>query len=274
MVEDLVIHKIFALTSSRFPERVCLQIKKGSVWEKWTYKEIEDLSLRIGAFLIEEGFKKGDFAAICMENRPEWAIIFFSMMAAGLTCVPLDPQLTEQEIANLINDCGAKILFVSNTIFQAKNIRKIKNRLNKIVILDLDIEKENFIGLGQVKFTSPEGVAWPEVFPNDTSSLIYTSGTTGSPKGVTLTHKNFCSNFQSIDKLKLILDTDNLISILPLHHSYPFMVTLITPLFCRARVTYTSSLKADELLKLMRETGVTILVGVPQLFYLFYTKIV
>lgn len=248
-------------------------MKKGPVWEKWTYREIEELSLRTGAFLIREGFKKGDFAAICIENRPEWAIIYLGIMAAGLTCVPLDPQLTEQEIGNLINDCVAKIIFVSNAIFQAKNFHKIKDRLNKIVILDLDIEKENLIGLAQVKSTSPEGIVWPEVFPEDIASLIYTSGTTGRPKGVMLMHKNFYSNFQSIDKLRLITDKDNLISILPLHHSYPFMVTLIAPLFCRARVTYTSSLRSDELLGCMREAGVTILVGVPQLFYMFYTHI-
>ena len=98
MNEDLVIHKIFAGISSRFPDRVCLQIKKGSIWERWTYAEAEDLSLRIGSFLIREGFKKGEFAALCIENRPEWAIIYLGIMAAGLTCVPLDPQFTEQEI--------------------------------------------------------------------------------------------------------------------------------------------------------------------------------
>ena len=273
MAEDPVIHKIFASTSSLFPERVCLQIKKGSAWERWTYGEIEDLSLRIGAFLIGEGLKKGDFAALCMENRPEWAAIYLGIMAAGLTCVPLDPQLTGQEIENLISDCGAKIIFVSNAILQEKSIQKMQGPLHKIVILDLDIERENFIGLAQVKLTSHEGVAWPEVSGEDSASLIYTSGTTGSPKGVMLTHKNFCSNFQSIERLKLFSDRDNLISILPLHHSYPFMVTLITPLFCRTQVTYTSSLRSDELLKLMREAGVTILVGVPQLYHLFYTHI-
>ncbi|MGD0336857.1 MAG: AMP-binding protein [Candidatus Omnitrophota bacterium] len=271
--EDLVIHKIFAQISSRFSDRVCLQIKKGPTWERWTYGQAEDLSLRIGAFLIGEGFKKGDFAALCMENRPEWAIIYLGIVASGLACVPLDPQLTEQEIENLINDCAAKIIFVSNAIFQTRNIQKIKDRLNKIVILDLDIEKDNLIGLAQVKSTLSEGVAWPEVFPEDIASLIYTSGTTGSPKGVMLTHKNFCSNFQSIDKLKLFSDKDNFISILPLHHAYPFMTMLITPLFSRARITYTSGLRSDELLDLMREAGVTVLVGVPQLFSLFFTNI-
>jgi long-chain acyl-CoA synthetase len=271
--EDLVIHKIFAQISSRFPDRICFQIKKGPAWERWTYGQTEELSLKIGAFLIKEGFKKGDFAAICIENRPEWAIIYLGIMAAGLTGVPIDPQLTEQEIENLINDCAAKIIFVSNAVFQTKNINKIKAGTNKIVILDLDIEKENLVGLAQVKSTLPEGVVWPEVFSEDIASLIYTSGTIARPKGVMLTHKNICSNFQSIDKVKIFSDKDIFISILPLHHSYPFMVTLITPLFCRARVIYTSSLRSDELLNLMREAGVTVLAGVPQLFFMFYTNI-
>ncbi len=273
MKEDPVIHKIFSEISSRFPDRVCLQIKKDSIWEKWTYGQIEDISLRIGAFLIKEGFKKGDFAALCIENRPEWAMIYLGIMSAGLTCVPLDPQLTEQEIENLLSDCSAKIIFVSNAIFQEKNIQKIKIGLNKIVILDLDIDNGNLIGLAQVKSIIFEGVAWPKVFPEDAASLIYTSGTTAKPKGVILTHKNFCSDFQSIDKLKLFSDKDIFISILPLHHAYPFMIMLVTPLFCRAKVTYTLGLRSDELLSLMREAGVTVLVGVPQLFSIFYTNI-
>ena len=271
--ENLVIHKVFAQISSRFSDRICLQIKKGPDWERWTYGQVEDLSLRIGAFLIKEGLKKGDFAAICLENRPEWAAIYLGIMAAGLTCVPLDPQLTEQEIGNLINDCAAKVIFVSNAVFLSKNINKIKSGLEKIVILDLDIEKENLIGLAKVRSTLPEGATWPEVYSEDTASLIYTSGTTDKPKGVMLTHKNICSDFRSIDKMKIFSDKDIFISILPLHHAYPFMITLITPLFCRARVTYTSSLRSDELLERMREAGVTVLVGVPQLISLFYMNI-
>ena len=110
MTEELVIHKMFSQVSSQFPDRICLQIKKGTDWERWTYGQIEDLSLKIGAFLIKAGFKKGDFAAICLENRPEWPVIYLGIMAAGLTCVPFDTQLIGQEIENLINDCGAKVI--------------------------------------------------------------------------------------------------------------------------------------------------------------------
>ncbi|MBF0494239.1 MAG: AMP-binding protein [Candidatus Omnitrophica bacterium] len=271
--EYSVIHKIVSRISSRYPDRICLQIKKNSTWERWTYGQIEDLSLRIGAFLVKEGFEKGEFAAICMENRPEWAITYLGIVTAGLVAVPLDPQLTEHEIENLLNDCGAKIIFVSRAIVDTKHIEKIKTVSNKIIILDSYIEKDGPIGPAGLKSTPTEEVKWPDVVPEDAASLIYTSGTTGDPKGVILTHKNICSDFRSIDKMKLFSDKDNLISILPLHHAYPFMVMVITPLFCRARVTYTGSLRSDELLGLMRETAVTVMVGVPQFFSMFYLNI-
>ena len=273
MKEDLVIHKIFYQIAFQFADRVCLQIKNDFFWQNWTYGQVEDLSLKIGGFLIKEGFKKNDFAAICLENRPEWAVIYLGIMAAGLTCVPIDSQSTQLEIENILNDCSAKIVFVSHAIFKNKNFDNLKSPLNKIIILDLDIKKDNFIGLEQIKATLSADVSWPEVLSEDVASLIYTSGTIGKPKGVMLTHKNFCSDFRSIDKLKLFSKKDIFISILPLHHAYSFMVTLITPLFCRARVIYTSSLRSDELLSLMREAQVTVLVGVPQLFSIFYMNI-
>ncbi|MBF0217265.1 MAG: AMP-binding protein [Candidatus Omnitrophica bacterium] len=273
MDKDMVIHKKFFGIASRFRDRVCLQIKKGPVWERWTYGEIEDLALRIGAFLIREGFKKGDRAALCVENRPEWGIIYLGMMAAGLTCVPLDTQLTGEETENLVNDSGARIMFISLKVFQSKRIDKIKDGLDRIIILDSDTINGNIAGFPEVRTKGAEGVKWPEVFPEDIASLIYTSGTTGEPKGVMLTHKNLCSDFQSIDKMKLFTDKDNFISILPLHHVFPFMVTLVTPLFCRARVTYALSMRSDDLLLGMRDAGVTVLAGVPQIIYMFYTKI-
>ncbi|MCK5579721.1 MAG: AMP-binding protein [Candidatus Omnitrophica bacterium] len=273
MYDGLVIHEIFKQVSSGFPGRVCIQIKKGSEWEKWTYQDVEDLSLRISAFFVQEGFVRGDCVAICLENRPEWPAVYLGITRAGLTCVPLDPQLTSHEIETLLKDCHAKIIFVSQNIYQEKVFDKQRSHLNKIVVVDGDLEKSDCISLEQITRKAYDDVKWPQVSCDDVASLIYTSGTTGIPKGVMLTHRNFCSNFQSIDKLKLVTDKDNLMSVLPLHHAYPFMVTLLVPLLCRARITYISSLKSEELLSCMRETGVTVLVGVPQLFYMFYTRI-
>lgn len=272
--ENLVIHRLFSQVASGLSDKVALQIKKDGRLLKITYKDLEASSLSAAAFLIKEGFKKGDFAVLILENRPEWPIIYLGIMYAGLTCVPLDPQLNEQEIENLINDCGAKIVFVSFGIFLEKNIRRLRQRINKIVILDSGIvEEENILDFSQINIALPENIAWPEVLPRDIASLVYTSGTTARPKGVLLSHFNFCSNSRSIEILKLVVPSDNFLSILPLYHTYAFMVTLLVPLLTGARITYCASFKPEELTQTIKEADVTILAGVPQLFSLIHKAI-
>ena len=86
--EELLIHKLFSNTVSQFPDRFALQIKKDSGWQRFTYRQAEDLSLKVATFLLKQGFKKTDTAALILENRPEWAIIYLGLMYAGLRCVP------------------------------------------------------------------------------------------------------------------------------------------------------------------------------------------
>ncbi|MCX7927628.1 MAG: AMP-binding protein [Candidatus Omnitrophica bacterium] len=266
--ENLVITEFFSKTVRNFPQQVCFQIKKGSVWEKWTYKQLEDLSLKLAGFLIrEKGLKKGDFACLILENCPEWATVYFGIMKAGLSCLPLDPQLSPDEIRNIILDCSAKIVFTSNDLFSKKIKQAIVGTKTEAIVLDAEEVKE------KIKNVSYEHINWPEVKPEDIASLIYTSGTTGKPKAVMLTHKNICSNFISIKKLNLCYPSDNFLSVLPLYHAYAFMVTLIVPLFLGAKVTYALNIKSQEIFQIISEASITILVGVPQIFSLLHKAI-
>lgn len=265
MKEELVIHKIFSNTANTILDKVALQIKKDAQWQRFTYQDLDILSRKVGAFLIKEGFKKGDFACLILENRPEWPAIYLGIVYAGLSCVPLDPQLSLEEIKNLILDSGAKIVFTSYEIFVQKVKLAIEQTDVEAVVLETDEIK--------IKNTSYENINWPEVNPSDTASLIYTSGTTGKPKGVMLTHKNICANFMSIQKTNLCSPSDNFLSILPLYHSYSFMVTLLVPLFLGAKITYCTSFKSEEFSQIIQEASVTILTGVPQLFSLLHKAI-
>lgn len=264
----MVIPEIFNQAASSFKDKIALQIKK-ETWHKFTYGQIQNLSLKVGSFLIKEGFKKGDFAAIILENRPEWLIIYLGIMYAGLTAVPLDLQSSPKEISNLIIDSQAKIIFSSFDIFINKIKQNIKDPLIKFVVLDIKESKEA-ISFSDIELMSYEHVSWPSIKAEDIASLIYTSGTTAYPKGVLLSQENICSNFRSIQKLNLCFPSDNFLSILPLHHTYAFMVTFIVPLFLGARVTYCVSFKPQDLSQIIKEAEITILVGVPQLFSLLH----
>jgi len=272
--DNLVIPELFNKAVSLFPAKAALQIKRDNNWLKITYKDLEDSSLRVAAFLIKEGLKKNDTVSIILENRPEWAMIYLGIMYAGLTCVPLDVQLNQEEIKNLVLDSGVKVIFCSYDIFSRKIKQNMQGGPVKIVLLDMpQAEDGNVINFSDVKRIPPQRNIMPEILAQDIASLIYTSGTTSEPKGVLLSHANICSNAASIIKLELCSSSDNMLSILPLHHTYSFMVTLITPLFLGATVTYCPSLKPEDLTRIIKDAGVTMLVGVPQLFSMLHKAI-
>lgn len=264
MQNELVIHSLFNQTASLNADNVAFEIGGAAVPRQIKYRELNSRSKRIAAFLLKEGFKKGDFAVLISENGPLWSAVYLGMMYAGLTCVPLDCQLTPQEINNLISDSSAGIIFCSAKVYEDKFKRDLAAYTRKFIIL------EQLDGLIE-KITDEQVFA--QASPDDVASLIYTSGTTALPKGVLLTHKNICSNFRSIEELAICYPSDNFLSILPLHHTYAFMVTLIVPLLLGARITYSSSLKSAELTRMIRESGVTILVAVPQLIALIHNAI-
>jgi long-chain acyl-CoA synthetase len=256
---------------SQSPNKIIMQIKKADDYVKYTYKEFYDYVQSIAYSLSELGIKKGDRVAIVLENRPEWAFVYFGIVFIGAIAVPLDPQSSQDDLTYFLKDSESKAVFTSQQFLSLFNA-EIQSLpfLQKIIVLDGNNGSQKVIPFTKF-FSCPRvNLQIAEILPKDVASILYTSGTTGKPKGVMLTHENFYANFSSVDKLKSFSHKNNVLSILPLHHSFPFMVTLIIPLFSQGKITYLASLKREEILKCMRETGVTILVGVPQFFFLFY----
>jgi len=272
--EILVIPELFSKAVSDFSDKVALQVKHDNQWLKITYKELQEYSLKVATFLIKEGFKKNDTVAIILENRPEWAIIYLGIIQAGLACVPLDPQLNPQEIKNLVFDSAARIIFCSFDVFTKKIKDNIQTDAIKIVVLDMpDSQREKVMDFSVLKDIHEDRNLMPRMLPQDIASLIYTSGTTGQPKGVLLSHANICSNFKSIARLDICFPTDRVLSILPLHHTYAFMITLMVPLFLGITITYCPTFNPQQISESIKDENISILVGVPQLFLMLHKAI-
>ena len=88
-----------------------------------------------------------------------------------------------------------------------------------------------------------------------------------------LTQKNFFANYRGIAQLNAIQPDDNMLAILPLHHAFPFTATLLLPLFSRAKITYLDTLKAEAILRCIKEQQVTVLALTPQVLQHFYQGI-
>jgi long-chain acyl-CoA synthetase len=259
---DNTIPSIFQSSVEKNKDRVTFNYFDGS-WKTMTYEEFFLLSNSIASFLISNGLNKGDRIAIVSENRPEWCAAYMAILMCGGIAVPIDMQLGSDEIRNLLIDSETKITFYSS-----KTEANVLKAVEGTDIKKINLDTTSFTHLTIHPFThSP-------VSPDDIASIIYTSGTTGKPKGVMLTHQNFCSDADAVIQAKVVTHDDNVLSILPLHHTYPFMCTFIVPVFIGATITFAPGLKAADLISAIKDRDVTIVVSVPRLLEMIRNGIV
>lgn len=231
-------------------------------WQSLAYRDFLGQVQALAAYLIGSGLARSERIAIVSENRYEWCSAYMAVIFAGGIAVPLDVQLGPHEIANLLADSGSRAVFFSE-----------KTAANVLLALQQLPEKARQ-SVGLINFDSPGYSALlgtkhvtelPVPDPDDTASVIYTSGTTGSPKGVMLSHRNFCSDAEAIIRARIVSHEDNILAVLPLHHTYAFMCTFLAPCFIGASITYPASLKGPDLMAALKEKQVSVIVGVPQL---------
>jgi long-chain acyl-CoA synthetase len=249
------------------PEKIAMNIKQAGVWRGVSYSELGNKVDALRAFLVKEGMKKGDRVAIVMKNRPEWPIVFFAVISAGGVCVPLNSVSISEEVENIVNNSACKFLFSDETSTQL--IKQAKDRCPSVEgVISVDSEKfKNALGI------SPDERVPQEIVADDVACILYTSGTTAEPKGVMLTHGNLLANCDSQYKLNIVNKKDSVLSILPLHHSYPLTVTMLLPILCGGRIIYVETMKPEDILEASREAKATVFVAVPQIFSSFCKKI-
>ena len=245
-------------SASRFPDKVAVQIKTGDRYQQYTYRDLVRAVASVARSLSEQGIGKGDRIALLSENRPEWMIAYLAVLAYGAVIVPLDAQLTDKEVAILLANSEAKAVFVSD----ASRQKLPKN--GPLIIISFDPGEG--VPFHDMLRAHHDAAIPPAPSAGDLAAILYTSGTTGDPKGVMLSHGNLASNLESVIKLDLFDHTDNLLLILPLHHTYPAMACILLPFALGATVTILNSLKGPDILACMRETGVSVMVGVPLLY--------
>jgi long-chain acyl-CoA synthetase len=271
-MERETIQNLFLKTAIEYKDKTVFNYLDQSVisntdqtWKAVTYNELLTNTKGIASYLIKIRIKNGDKIAIISENRPEWCESYLAISLSGGVAVPVDAQFGPDEIKNLLSDSESKVVF--HSLKTGENVRKAVEDI--VTSYGLRVTRINF-DLPEFKAIcrTPEAIDYPEVSEEDVASIIYTSGTTGIPKGVELTHKNFCSDARAIIKARIVTTNDNVLSVLPLHHTYPFMCTFLVPVFLGATITFPPSLKGPELMAAIKNKGVSILIGVPQLLEL------
>ncbi len=242
-----------------------------------TRRQVSDAVRRGAGALARAGLKRGDRAAILAPNRLEWALADWSCLCAGVADVPIYSTLPAAQVAFILRDSGASLVFVSDAEQREKVRAAIRESGHEIpiVVFDADaadegtVSWEDFLARGE----SLDAAAFEEearrARPEDLATLIYTSGTTGTPKGVMLTHNNITSNIQATQRLLEMDTSDSSLSFLPLSHSLQRMVDYIFFVSgCRVAHGSIESVAAD-----MKRLRPTVLVSVPRLYEKVYQKV-
>jgi long-chain acyl-CoA synthetase len=203
-------------SARKYPDRACT-IFKGAVI---SYKEMNAITDRVAAALVDLGVKKGDRVGIFMPNTPQFVMAFFGILKAGGVVVATNPLYTPPEIEHQANDAGIEYMFVMTNFYNTIKKAQPKTKIKKLIVTNL---KETLPPIMRVLFTllrekkagfriegglrdgdiwfqdllaQHKGASRPklEVGPDDTALFQYSGGTTGISKGAVAMHRNVVAN--------------------------------------------------------------------------------
>jgi long-chain acyl-CoA synthetase len=236
---------------------------------RWTYARFGDECRKVARGLLAAGLVKGDRVVLWAENRPEWLAVWMGTVIAGISIVPVDFLVSEQECLNIIKITRAKAFFYSC------RKREFATSLsgNGVTMPVLVCISPNEGSGQQNEFNNfganDGGQALPppdSISPHDPASIVFTSGTTGFAKGVTLSHNNIIANTSAAIRILEPTNTDVFIIVLPLHHTYPTTCTFMAPIIVGIPVVITEKIVGKVVIDDIRDAGVTYLIAVPLLF--------
>lgn len=225
------------------------------------------------------GVVKGDKIAICGRNSAPWAAAFFSILTYGAVAVPILHEFNAEQIHNIVNHSGAKILFVGDVIAQTIDPESMPDLEGIINIPDysLMISRSEKLKYAREHLNELFGHRYPNAFraqhvsyhkdqPEELALLNYTSGTTGFSKGVMLPYRAIWGNLDFCFKAigSKIAKGSNILSILPMAHMYGMAVEFMFPFCHGCHLFFLTRLPSPAIIKeAMAQVKPAIVISVP-----------
>lgn len=208
-------------SAGRFPDKAAI-IRKGV---NYTYDQMRTDALKLAAFLIEKGLKKGDRVAVYMHNSWQCALAIYASSLAGGVFMVVNVQTRAGKLNYILNDSGAKVLITEGIMIEEAELALEGNQTVEQLIYSGCLCKNSTPPhkaeiLEAILTAAQHEVVFPQIIPNDLAALIYTSGSTGFPKGVMMTHQSMVFTGWSLIEYLRLDEDDRIMLMLPLAFDY------------------------------------------------------
>lgn len=249
-------------------------------FEEFTYERFGNDAINLGTGLMKYLNLSNERIIIIGENTYYWYVSYFSILCGVGIAVPVDKELPNNEIENVIKRSHAAAVIYSKKKKDA--IDKIKDNLPMVKyfiemnsddgVQGRDVGIEHVIAEGK-KLTDAGNTEYMdvEIDPEEFKFLIFTSGTTSQAKGVMLCHRNLAENVNAVSKYVKLYERDRFFSVLPLHHTYESSIGALLPFANGSSVAICGGLR--YIVPDMQEAKPTAMLAVPLLVESLYKKI-
>lgn len=227
--------------------------------KEYSYSELLQYTTLYQQFFTKND-RKPEKVLIFADNSPEYFFATYGALRCGAVVVPVDVTSTLKELSFIMNDCKPEILFISSS---KKEL--IQEAITSIENYECNVYTAEDIDTANIHDLEPTPI--PEAPDDQLLAIIYTSGTTGTPKGVMLSYKNILFNTLAVSKQVPIFREDvNVIVLLPLHHSFPFVGTMLAPMYVGGTVFIADGLTAESIISTLNKGNIGLIIGVPKLY--------
>lgn len=244
---------------------------------KLPYKAVNAAANQVANGLAARGIGRGDKVALTCPNLPFFPIIYYGILKAGATVVPLNVLLKGREIAYHLADSDAKAyLCFQGTPELPMGQFGYEGFSNTASCEHFFMITADPTALSPIEGTQTLGMLMGrqspafdtvQTNPDDTAVILYTSGTTGMPKGAELSHMNMLLNARLADNLFAIGEHDVHLITLPLFHSFGQTVQMNAGFYTRASLSLLPRFDPDTALAIMERDNVTFFAGVPTMYW-------
>lgn len=276
------VKEFFNRSLELYPDKSCILEKPDhkTPYKTYTYKEFGEDVNALGTALIKILNQKNKRVIIIGETQYGWYASYMAMLLGVGIAVPVDRELPENELENVVKRSRATCIIYSPK--KADDIKKIKENIPDVeYFVEMKSDKPldgKDVGLNYLietgkKILESGDTSFKniEIDPDEFRILIFTSGTTSNSKGVMICNRNLAENINAITAYVKLYPSDRLFSVLPLHHTYESTIGFLYPLSQGASVAICEGLR--YIVPNMQESSPTAMLAVPLLIETLYKKI-